>query len=303
MTGDQGAPYAFYNAPIPRLGIPALKMADAGGGVAPARLDAARAPDSTATALPAEIALGATWSPDVGPAVRARSSPTRSARPARTCCSGRTRTSPGSPGSAGSARARARIPLLNARPQHGVRRGHPVAQRHRHAEALHRLQPGDQPQHRAELDHRPADPPRGLRARLRVGHRSGRAGCGHVLLQQDQRRVLLPERHGPTAPLLKGRLGFTGFVMTDFGALHDTLTGLAPAPTWRPAPRRSTTARCWPPCSPDRRRWPRSTRRCCGSSRRCSGSASSTPTTHRPSIPVDAHDACARPSRTRPSRC
>ena len=36
MTGNQGeAPYAFYNAPIPRLGIPALKMADAGGGVAP----------------------------------------------------------------------------------------------------------------------------------------------------------------------------------------------------------------------------------------------------------------------------
>src|SRR6059036_1685907 len=30
MTGNQGeAPYAFYNAPIPRLGIPALKMADA----------------------------------------------------------------------------------------------------------------------------------------------------------------------------------------------------------------------------------------------------------------------------------
>ena len=26
--------------------------------------------------------------------------------------------------------------------------------------------------------------------------------------------------------LLKGRLGFTGFVLTDFGALHDTLKGL-----------------------------------------------------------------------------
>src|SRR5687768_13306594 len=36
MTGDQGAaPAAFYNAPIQRLGIPELSMADAGAGIAP----------------------------------------------------------------------------------------------------------------------------------------------------------------------------------------------------------------------------------------------------------------------------
>jgi beta-glucosidase len=64
MTGDQGAPYAFYNAAIPRLGIPALKMADAGSGVAP-RGWSLPGTGGTATAMPAEIALGATWSNSV----------------------------------------------------------------------------------------------------------------------------------------------------------------------------------------------------------------------------------------------
>jgi beta-glucosidase len=64
MTGNQGeAPYAFYNAPIPRLGIPALKMADAGGGVAP-RGWSLPGTDGNATAMPSEMALGATWSLD-----------------------------------------------------------------------------------------------------------------------------------------------------------------------------------------------------------------------------------------------
>ncbi|HEX9354035.1 MAG TPA: hypothetical protein VF933_09500, partial [Streptosporangiaceae bacterium] len=64
MAGNQGAPYAFYNAPIPRLGIPALKMADAGGGVAP-RGWSLPGTDGHATAMPSEMALGATWSPGV----------------------------------------------------------------------------------------------------------------------------------------------------------------------------------------------------------------------------------------------
>jgi beta-glucosidase len=56
MTGNQGeAPYAFYNAPIPRLGIPALKMADAGGGVAP-RGWTLPGTGGKATAMPSEMA-------------------------------------------------------------------------------------------------------------------------------------------------------------------------------------------------------------------------------------------------------
>jgi beta-glucosidase len=63
MTGDQGeAPSAFYNAPIPRLGIPELRMADAGGGVASRGWELPVTGDR-ATAFPAGINLGATWNP------------------------------------------------------------------------------------------------------------------------------------------------------------------------------------------------------------------------------------------------
>lgn len=62
MTGNQGdAPYAYYNAPIVRLGIPALKMADASSGVAPRGWSLTNT-GQNATALPSMQALGATWS-------------------------------------------------------------------------------------------------------------------------------------------------------------------------------------------------------------------------------------------------
>ena len=65
MTGNQGdAPYAYYNAPIPRLGIPALKMADASSGIAP-RGWSLVGTGQNATALPSMQALGATWSNDI----------------------------------------------------------------------------------------------------------------------------------------------------------------------------------------------------------------------------------------------
>ncbi|HEU4424477.1 MAG TPA: glycoside hydrolase family 3 C-terminal domain-containing protein [Pilimelia sp.] len=65
MTGDQGAaPAAFYNAPIPRLGIPELSMADAGVGIA-ARGWTLPGTGNTATAMPSQIALSATFDPRV----------------------------------------------------------------------------------------------------------------------------------------------------------------------------------------------------------------------------------------------
>jgi beta-glucosidase len=65
MTGNQGeAPYAYYNAPIVRLGIPALKMADASSGIAP-RGWSLTDTGQNATALPSMQALGATWSQDI----------------------------------------------------------------------------------------------------------------------------------------------------------------------------------------------------------------------------------------------
>src|SRR4051794_23288976 len=62
MTGNQGeAPYAFYNAPIVRLGIPALKMADSSTGVL-AHGWSLVATGENATSMPSAQALGATWS-------------------------------------------------------------------------------------------------------------------------------------------------------------------------------------------------------------------------------------------------
>src|SRR4051794_25020193 len=63
MTGDQGAaPSAFYNGPIPRLGIPELRMADATDGIASRGWSLPRTGDR-ATAMPASIALAATFDP------------------------------------------------------------------------------------------------------------------------------------------------------------------------------------------------------------------------------------------------
>ena len=63
MTGDQGAaPSAFYNAPIPRLGIPELRMADATDGIA-SRGWSLPGTGDRATAMPAPIALAATFDP------------------------------------------------------------------------------------------------------------------------------------------------------------------------------------------------------------------------------------------------
>jgi beta-glucosidase len=61
VTGDLGDwRYAFYNAPIERLGIPALTMADGPAGV---RINDQTVHDGRSTALPAPIALAATWDP------------------------------------------------------------------------------------------------------------------------------------------------------------------------------------------------------------------------------------------------
>jgi beta-glucosidase len=64
MSGNQGeGPYAFYNAPIPRLGIPAMAMADSASGIHAHGSPSTNTGD-LATAMPSAQALGATWSLD-----------------------------------------------------------------------------------------------------------------------------------------------------------------------------------------------------------------------------------------------
>lgn len=58
LHGEFSGETAFYIAPLERLGIPALLLTDAGAGVRVTNQDTN---DGRATALPAPLALGATW--------------------------------------------------------------------------------------------------------------------------------------------------------------------------------------------------------------------------------------------------
>ena len=110
MTGDQGeAPSAFYNGPIDRLGIPELRMADATAGIA-SRGWTLPGTGDTATALPANQALAATWDPDRArdyAGVVARRGPPDGPRDA---AGTRTRTRPATRSGVARRRRRARTP-------------------------------------------------------------------------------------------------------------------------------------------------------------------------------------------------
>ncbi len=60
MVHGEYGPYGFYNTPIPRLGIPALTMADGPIGI---HVSNNAVNEGKATAFPAPIALAATWDP------------------------------------------------------------------------------------------------------------------------------------------------------------------------------------------------------------------------------------------------
>ena len=62
VTGDLNHDFGFYSAPIDRLGIPPLTMADGPPGI---RINNGAVHGGKATALPAPIALAATWNIDL----------------------------------------------------------------------------------------------------------------------------------------------------------------------------------------------------------------------------------------------
>src|SRR3954454_4524553 len=61
-TGQPNPFYGFYNNGIPRLGIPALQMADGPVGV---RIADPNVFEQKATALPSGLALASTWDSDL----------------------------------------------------------------------------------------------------------------------------------------------------------------------------------------------------------------------------------------------
>jgi beta-glucosidase len=62
VTGDLDWNFGFYSGPVERLGLPALQMADGPAGV---RINKGDVHEGKATALPAPIALAATWDPSL----------------------------------------------------------------------------------------------------------------------------------------------------------------------------------------------------------------------------------------------
>ena len=223
MTGDSG-PYAFYNAPIPRLGIPALKMADAGGGVAPRGWTL---PDTgqTATALPAEIALGATWSPDV-----ARQFGEVVAREVRetgqNVLLGPDTDVARQPWFGRISESEGEDPVLNA----SLNTAYVKALQSQNVIATLKHYTGYNQETNRNIGQNSIISDRALHEVYALAFESviARAGLGAVMCSYNKINGEYSCQNARTdRQLLKGQLGFTGFVMTDFGALHDTLTGLA----------------------------------------------------------------------------
>ena len=225
MTGNQGeAPYAFYNAPIPRLGIPALKMADAGGGVAP-RGWSLPATDGRATAMPSEMALGATWSLDavhrfatvVAEEVRETGQNVLLAPDtdiARLPWFGRISESQGED------------PFLNG-DQNSVYAA--TLQSHNVIATLKHYTANNQETNRGSGQNAIMTE-RTLREVYALAYEMvvKRAGLGAVMCSFNKINGEYSCQNAFTLrTVLKGQIGFTGFVMSDFGALHDTLKGLA----------------------------------------------------------------------------
>jgi beta-glucosidase len=225
MTGNQGeAPYAFYNAPIPRLGIPALKMADAGSGVAP-RGWSLPGTGGRATAMPSEMALGATWSLDavrrfatvVADEVRATGQNVLLAPDtdiARVPWFGRISESQGED------------PFLNG-DQNSV---YAATLQSRNVIATLKHYTANNQEVNRLSGQNAIMTERTLREVYALAYEMvvKRAGLGAVMCSFNKINGEYSCQNAFTLrTVLKGQIGFTGFVMSDFGALHDTLKGLA----------------------------------------------------------------------------
>jgi beta-glucosidase len=220
MTGDQGeAPAAFYNGPIERLGIPELSMADAGVGIASRGWELPGTGD-TATALPAGNALGASWDPVAGNAfaeVVAEEAlatghemllgPT--ADPVRTPFWGRIADSPGEDPYFIS---RFTTPFVDVVQDHNV-----IANLKHYAGYSQEVNRG--------RGQNSIISERALREVWTLPYRDAieQADLGSVMCSFNKvNGVFACENDELLDRILRQELGFTGFVITDFGAIHST---------------------------------------------------------------------------------
>jgi beta-glucosidase len=223
MTGDQGAPYAFYNAPIPRLGIPALKMADAGGGVAP-RGWSLPGTDGKATAMPSEMALGATWSPAVAQAYG-----TVVAQEVRetgqNVLLGPDTDIAREPWFGRISESEGEEPVVNG----DLNSAYVNALQSDNVIATLKHYTGYNQETNRNIGQNSIIDQRTLHEIYTLAFEDviARAHLGAVMCSYNKINGEYSCQNADTLrTILKGQLHFTGFVMTDFGALHDTLGGL-----------------------------------------------------------------------------
>lgn len=224
MTGDQGAPYAFYNAPIPRLGIPALKMADAGGGVAP-RGWSLPGTDGKATAMPSEMALGATWSPQVAQAYGSVVAD-EVRETGQNVLLGPDTDIAREPWFGRISESEGEDPVLNG----DLNSAYVDALQSHNVIATLKHYTGYNQETNRNIGQNSIIDDRTLREIYTLAFEDviARAHLGAVMCSYNKINGEYSCQNAHTLrTVLKGQLHFTGFVMTDFGALHDTLTGLS----------------------------------------------------------------------------
>lgn len=223
MTGDPGSTYAYYNASIDRLGVPALKMADGGGGIAP-RGWSLPGTGEAATALPAEIALGATWS--VAAADTYAGLVADEARATghnvllgpdsdivRNPWTGRVGESTGEDPMLTAALTTAYVTAVQARQVMATMK-HFVA---------YTQETGRSTGHDVTIDDRTLNEVDTISFASAIA----KAGLSAVMCSYNKiNGEYSCQRSGSGMDLLRKGLGFAGFVLTDYGALHDTRSGL-----------------------------------------------------------------------------
>lgn len=223
MTGDQGAPYAFYNAPIPRLGIPALKMADAGGGVAP-RGWSLPGTDGKATAMPSEMALGATWSPEVAQAFGSVVAD-EVRETGQNVLLGPDTDIAREPWFGRISESEGEDPVLNG----DLNSAYVTALQSRNVIATLKHYTGYNQETNRNIGQNSIIDERTLHEIYTLAFEDviAQAHLGAVMCSFNKINSEYSCQNAHTLrTVLKGQLRFTGFVMTDFGALHDTLAGL-----------------------------------------------------------------------------
>jgi beta-glucosidase len=224
MTGNQGeAPYAYYNAPIVRLGIPALKMADASAGIAPRGWSLVGTGEN-ATAMPSSQAMAATWSIDT---VRRYAAVVADEvlQTGQNVLLGPDADIVRLPWWGRISETEGEDPILNA--QTTTAYTQVVQSRHVIADLKH-YTAYNQETNRGNGQNSIVDP-RTLREVYTLAFESAvkRAGLGSVMCSFNKINGEYSCQNAVTLrTVLKGRIGFTGFVLTDFGAIHDTLAAL-----------------------------------------------------------------------------